>query len=133
MLASMGATEDNALRRLIAGQKPVNVAGRSTGPSRADRDRVRSGPGPLGPLAQRRHAVRMLLKISIPVEKGNEAIKSGALPRTMQSTIEALKPEAAYFFPEEGKRHGLFVFEMEGSWQLPPILEPLFQKLAASG
>ena len=76
--------------------------------------------------------MRMLLKISIPVEKGNEAIKSGALPRTMQSTIEALKPEAAYFFPEEGKRTGLFVFEMEGSWQLPPILEPLFQNLDAS-
>jgi len=30
MLASMGATEDNAWRRLIAGQKPVNATGRST-------------------------------------------------------------------------------------------------------
>ena len=30
MLGSMGATEDDAWRRLVAGQKPVNVAGRST-------------------------------------------------------------------------------------------------------
>ena len=30
MFASMGATEDNARRRLIAGQKPVNATGRST-------------------------------------------------------------------------------------------------------
>ena len=76
--------------------------------------------------------MRMLLKISMPVEKGNEAIKSGTLPRTMQSTMEALKPEAAYFFAEDGKRTGLFVFDMEGSWQLPPTLEPLFQNLNAS-
>ena len=76
--------------------------------------------------------MRMLLKVTIPVEKGNEAIKSGALPRTMQSAMEALKPEAAYFFPEDGKRTGLFVFDMEGSWQLPAIVEPLFQALGAS-
>ena len=76
--------------------------------------------------------MRMLLKVTIPVKKGNEAIKSGALPQTMQSAMEALKPEAAYFFAEEGKRTGLFVFDMEGSWQLPPTLEPLFQNLDAS-
>jgi hypothetical protein len=76
--------------------------------------------------------MRMLLKASIPVEKGNEAIKSGALQRTFQSAAEALKPEAMYFFPEDGKRTGLLVFEMEGSWQLPATVEPLFQDLDAS-
>lgn len=76
--------------------------------------------------------MRMLLKISIPVEKGNEAYKSGALQQTVESTMEALKPEAAYFFPEDGKRTGLFVFDMEGSWQLPPTVEPLFGNLDAS-
>ena len=43
--------------------------------------------------------MRMLLKVSIPVEKGSEAYKSGALGRTFQAAAEALKPEAAYFFP----------------------------------
>ncbi len=76
--------------------------------------------------------MRMLLKVSIPVEKGNEAFKSGALDRTMQSAMETLKPEAAYFYPEDGKRTCLFVFDMEGSWQLPPTVEPLFQNLDAS-
>jgi hypothetical protein len=76
--------------------------------------------------------MRMLLKISMPVEKGNEAAKSGALQRTIQSTIEALKPEAAYFFPEDGKRTALMVFDMTGSWQLPKTLEPLFESLGAS-
>ncbi len=76
--------------------------------------------------------MRMLLKVSIPVEKGNEAIKSGALQRTLQSAIEALKPEAAYFYPEHGRRTALFVFDMEGSWQIPPIVEPIFENLDAA-
>jgi hypothetical protein len=74
----------------------------------------------------------MLLKASIPVEKGSEAYQSGALKRTVQSAAEALKPEAMYFFPEDGRRTCLMVFDMEGSWQLPAIVEPLFEELDAS-
>jgi hypothetical protein len=76
--------------------------------------------------------MRMLLKISMPVEQGNEAAKNGALQRTIQSTMEALKPEAAYFYPEDGKRTALMVFDMKGSWQLPPTVEPLFENLGAA-
>lgn len=76
--------------------------------------------------------MRMLLKISMPVEQGNAAAKNGALQRTIQSTMEALKPEAAYFYPEDGKRTAIMVFDMKGSWQLPAMVEPLFQDLGAS-
>ena len=75
--------------------------------------------------------MRMLLKVSVPVEHGNDAAKSGALQRTIQATIEALKPEAAYFYPEDGKRTAVMVFDMKGSWQLPATVEPLFQALGA--
>ena len=71
--------------------------------------------------------MRMLLKVSMPVGKGSEAAKSGLLTQTIQSTMEALKPEAAYFYPEDGKRTAIMIFDMTGSWQLPAILEPLFQ------
>ncbi len=54
------------------------------------------------------------------------------MPRAIQSLMEALKPEAAYFYPEAGARAGLFVFDMASSTQLPPLLEPLFQSLSAS-
>ena len=76
--------------------------------------------------------MRTLLKVSIPVQKGNEAFKSGALQQTMQAATERLKPEAAYFYPEDGKRTAIFVFDMEGSWQLPPTVEPLFTNLDAA-
>jgi hypothetical protein len=74
----------------------------------------------------------MLLKVSIPVEQGNVAAKSGALQRTIQSTMAALKPEAAYFYPEDGKRTTFMVFDMQGSWQLPATVEHLFEALGAS-
>jgi hypothetical protein len=75
----------------------------------------------------------MLLKVSMSMEKSNEAIKSGALQRTLESTMKALKPEAAYFFPDEnGKRSALMVFNMKESWQLPATVESLFQELGAS-
>jgi hypothetical protein len=77
--------------------------------------------------------MRTLLKVSMPVEKSNEAITSGALEQTVKSTMEALKPEAAYFFPDEaGRRSFIMVFDMEASWQLPKTVEPLFQNLGAS-
>ena len=76
--------------------------------------------------------MRMLLKISMPVEKGNEAAQSGALQRSIEATMKALKPEAAYFYAEDGKRTALMVFDMQGSWQLPAMVEPLFQNLGAS-
>lgn len=76
--------------------------------------------------------MRMLLKASLPVEKGSEAYRSGAMQRTFQAAAEALAPEAMYFFPEDGKRTCLMVFDMEGSWQLPMIAEPMFQELGAS-
>jgi hypothetical protein len=77
--------------------------------------------------------MRTLLRASFSVEKANEAIKSGALAQTIQSVMETLKPEAAYFYPDEdGNRSALFVFDMEGSWQLPATVEPLFQNLDAA-
>ena len=76
--------------------------------------------------------MRMMLKVTIPVETGNTAIKDGRLPLTLQNTSERLKPEAAYFFAEDGKRTALFVFDMQDVSQIPPIVEPLFMGMNAS-
>jgi hypothetical protein len=36
-----------------------------------------------------------------------------------------------YFVAENGTRTCLMVFDMEGSWQLPAIVEPLLEELDA--
>jgi hypothetical protein len=76
--------------------------------------------------------MRMLARITIPVEAGNKAIQDGSLPETMQNVLAALEPEAAYFFPQEGKRGGFVVFDLKDPSQIPSITEPLFQRLNAT-
>jgi hypothetical protein len=67
----------------------------------------------------------------MPVQKGNAAIKDGSLPKTVQSLMEQLKPECAYFYPEGGKRAAIMVFDLADPTGMVTVLEPLFQNLDA--
>ena len=77
-------------------------------------------------------AMRMMLRWTVPVERGNETIRDGSLARTLGTLMEELKPEAAYFWPEDGKRAGMLVFDMTDPSQIPQIAEPLFLNLDAA-
>ncbi len=70
--------------------------------------------------------MRMLLRVSIPVDRGNEAARAGTLGKTIQSILADLKPEAAYFSEVNGQRTGFIVFDMKNSSELPAIAEPWF-------
>ena len=50
--------------------------------------------------------MRMLLRVSIPVETGNAAAKAGTLGPTIERILANLKPEAAYFYRSEERRVG---------------------------
>ena len=75
--------------------------------------------------------MRMMLKITIPVETGNRTIKDGTLPRVLQETIGKLKPEASYFVTDNGIRSAMIFFDMAESSLIPEIAEPLFMQLDA--
>jgi hypothetical protein len=68
--------------------------------------------------------MRCLLKVSIPVETGNAAISDGSLPKTIDSILTDLKPEAAYFADDNGKRTGFIFFDLKDSSQIPAVAEP---------
>ncbi len=76
--------------------------------------------------------MRSLLKFSIPVEKGNQAINDGSLAKVVQDLLGQIKPEAAYFTTIDGKRTALVVFDLSDPSAIPSIGEPLFMNLNAS-
>ena len=73
----------------------------------------------------------MMLKIAIPTETGNQAIKDGSLHKIFETAMSKLKPEAAYFFPEHGLRSAMMIFDMKDASEIPVIVEPLFADLNA--
>jgi len=70
--------------------------------------------------------MRTLMKVSIPVQTGNAAIQDGTLPKTIETILAELKPEAAYFSDDNGKRTGFIVFDLKDSSQIPAVAEPWF-------
>ena len=52
--------------------------------------------------------MRAMMRVSIPVDKGNAAIKDGSLASTIQAFSEFAKPEAAYFVADAGSEQHTF-------------------------
>ncbi len=76
--------------------------------------------------------MRMMMKVSIPVEAGNKGVKEGLLPKTVMGFVERMKPEACYFGPEDGRRTARFYFDLQDPTLIPSIAESFFMNLNAS-
>ncbi|MGW0561622.1 DUF3303 family protein [Streptomyces sp. NPDC003016] len=75
--------------------------------------------------------MRTMLVIHMDTEKTSELIENNGMEQFMQSVLERLRPEAAYFGPHEGMRTGFVVIDLEDPSQLPVISEPFFSQLGA--
>ena len=74
--------------------------------------------------------MRVLVKVSMPVEEGNAMAKDGF--KAIQSILAQQKPEAAYFITEDGKRTALLILDLQDPSQMPAIAEPWFLACNAS-
>ncbi|NYI06302.1 hypothetical protein [Allostreptomyces psammosilenae] len=75
--------------------------------------------------------MRTLLTVNIDAEAGTAAFRDGTLPRTLESMVELMRPEAAYFGPAGGMRTSFFVFDLEDPARIPVIAEPFFSTMRA--
>jgi hypothetical protein len=75
--------------------------------------------------------MRVIAKVSIPVESGNRAIVDGSMPSIMRRTAERWNPEAMYFTTFDGRRTALIVFNLPDTPDMPLFAEPFFTELNA--
>jgi len=71
--------------------------------------------------------MRMMLRWTVPVEKGNTMVADGSMGTIIESLMKQLHPEAAYFFPDGGERGGMMFFDMKEPADIARIGEQLFQ------
>jgi len=76
--------------------------------------------------------MRMMLRFTVPVERGNAAISDGMIAKTLELIMSRLKPEAAYFGATDGKRGGMVFFDMAEPSQIVEVVEPLSLNLNAT-
>ncbi len=76
--------------------------------------------------------MRIMLRFTLPVEKGNQAFNDGSLGKTMESVMKKLKPEAAYFGTLDGKRGGMLFLDLVEPSQIVEAVEPFFLNLNAA-
>ena len=77
--------------------------------------------------------MRVMLKASFPVERGNATIKDGSLPKKIQAILNELKPEAAYFSTnEQGQRTAYLFLDLADPSKMVNAAEPFFLAFDAS-
>lgn len=76
--------------------------------------------------------MRVMAMITVPVERGNQAVKDGSIRKLFQAAAERWRPEAFYFGDFEGRRTGFIVFDMPDPSDIVPFTEPFFMGLNAN-
>jgi hypothetical protein len=64
-------------------------------------------------------------------EAANRSVKDGTMAKSIQSTVEQLQPEAAYFTSFDGHRTAYMVFDLPEPADIPRVAEPFFQGMNA--
>lgn len=75
--------------------------------------------------------MKMLLTAEFPHEPFNTLVRTGKAGEVIARILETIKPEAAYFTEQDGKRGGIFVIDVQESSEVPAFAEPFFLNFQA--
>ena len=68
--------------------------------------------------------MKCLLKVTLPGENASAAIRDGSMMEKMQRILGEIKPEAAYFAAEYGRRTQYLIVNVDDAKQLQTVAEP---------
>jgi hypothetical protein len=75
--------------------------------------------------------MKMLLTVESPHEPFNTLVRTGKAGELIARILESIKPQAAYFTEQDGKRGGIFVIDVQESADVPALAEPFFLNFQA--
>jgi hypothetical protein len=76
--------------------------------------------------------MRLMLRFTIPVEKGNEAVADGTIGPAIEKLLADTEAKDAYFTMLDGVRTGIIFFEETDQANLTKYNEPMFSALNAA-
>jgi hypothetical protein len=75
--------------------------------------------------------MKMLLHVDIPHEPFNSLVRAGTAGETLTKILDSLKPQAAYFTEQDGRRGAFLVIDVASPSDVPGFAEPFFLKFNA--
>ena len=76
--------------------------------------------------------MRFVMKVSMSPGRFNQAAREGTVGTTLSRILEEIKPEAAYFCAQDGKRGGFFIINMKDTSEMAKFAEPWFLNFDAT-
>jgi hypothetical protein len=67
-----------------------------------------------------------MMTVELPIEPFNSGVRNGAAGATMKKILDDIKPEAAYFGSQNGKRGGILIVDVAKPSDIPKLAEPWF-------
>jgi len=76
--------------------------------------------------------MRMIMHVDFPPEPFNTLVRNGTAGAALQKALNDVKPEAAYFSEENGRRGAVLIVDVPEASKIPALAEPFFLTLNAS-
>ena len=74
----------------------------------------------------------MLLMVECPNEPFNSLVRAGKVGEVIERILESIKPEAAYFTEQDGKRGAVLLVDVKEPSDVPAFAEPFFLNFNAT-